>query len=88
LPDHVTTELEFLHYLTFREAELCQQGLDPSSLRRAARDFLARHLCKWFPKLQAKLAKQQTLPFFPALVHFALTFFETDQRYAASAADA
>ena len=87
LPDHITTELEFLHYLTFREAELCQQGLDPSSPRRAARDFLARHLCKWVPRLQAKLAKQHTPPFFPALVHFALTFFEADQRYAAATAD-
>jgi DMSO reductase family type II enzyme chaperone len=88
LPDHITTQLEFLHYLTFREAELCQQGVDPGSLRRATRDFLARHPCKWIPRLQARLAKQETIPFFPALVRFALAFFEADRRYASAAAEA
>jgi len=86
LPDHITTELEFLHYLTFREAEQRQHGSDPLSLLRAQRDFLARHLCKWVPRLQTRLAKQTTLPFFPALVRFAVAFFQLDQAYAAAAA--
>jgi DMSO reductase family type II enzyme chaperone len=86
LPDHITTELEFLHYLTFREAEARQHGLDPAPLRRAQRDFLARHLCKWVPRLHLRLAKQTTLPFFPALVRFAAAFVEHDQAYAAAAA--
>ena len=86
LPDHVTTQLEFLHYLTFREAESRQHGLDPSSLLRAERDFLARHLCKWMPRLQGRLAKQDTLPFFTDLVRFAVAFFERDHAYAAAAA--
>ena len=88
LPDHITTELEFLHYLTFREAEVLQQNGDPSSLRRAQRDFLARHLCKWVPRMEAKLARQTTNPFFPALVRFAAAFFAADQAYAAAAAPA
>jgi DMSO reductase family type II enzyme chaperone len=88
LPDHITTELEFLHYLTFRETELRQQGQDPGSLLRAERDFLARHLCKWVPRMQARLAKQECLPFFPALVRFALAFFNADQQYAATEAGA
>jgi len=87
LPDHITTELEFLHYLAFREAEAREHGLDPSSLLRAERDFLTRHPCKWVPRLQARLAKQTTEPFFPALVGFALAFFERDHAYAASAAN-
>lgn len=85
LPDHITTQLEFLHYLTFREVETRQHGMDPSSLLRAERDFLARHLCKWVPRFEARLAKQTTGPFFRALVRFAATFFETDQAYAAAA---
>ncbi len=84
LPDHITTELEFLHYLTYRETELRQQGGDPGSLLRAERDFLARHLCKWIPRLQARLAKQSAGPFFPALVHFAAEFFKADREYAAA----
>jgi len=87
LPDHITTELEFLHYLTFREAQVRQQGQDPSSLLRAERDFLARHLCRWVPRLQARLAKQDTLPFFPALVQLALEFFEADRGYASAATE-
>jgi len=82
LPDHITTELEFLHYLTFREAEACERGVDPESLRRAERDFLARHLCRWVPKLRARLAKQTTYPFFPALVGFAEAYFAADHAYA------
>jgi DMSO reductase family type II enzyme chaperone len=84
LPDHITTELEFLHYLTFREVEACQHGLDASPLVRAERDFLARHLCKWLPKLAQRLTKQTTLPFFPALIRLAGTFFDADRRYAAA----
>jgi DMSO reductase family type II enzyme chaperone len=87
LPDHVTTQMEFLHYLTFREAEAQQRELAVSSLRRAERDFLARHLCKWMPRLQARLAKQTTLPFFPALVSFAAKFLAADQAYAAATAE-
>lgn len=87
LPDHITTELEFLHYLTFREAEARQRGLDPTPLLRAERDFLARHLCKWMPRLQARLAKQTTLSFFPTLVRFAAAFFEADHAYASAHSD-
>jgi DMSO reductase family type II enzyme chaperone len=87
LPDHITTELEFLHYLTFRQAEAGQEGLDVASLLRAERDFLARHLCKWMPHLQARLAKQTTVPFFPALVRFTAVFLAADQAYAAATAE-
>lgn len=84
LPDHVTTELEFLHYLTFREAGARENGEDPSSLLRAERDFLARHLCRWVPRMQERLAKQDTCLFYKGLVEFAAAFFESDQRYAAA----
>jgi TorA maturation chaperone TorD len=56
-------------------------------LLRAERDFLARHPCKWIPRLQARLAKQTTVPFFPALVRFTAAFLAADQAYAAAAAD-
>ena len=86
LPDHITTELEFLHYLTFREAELRQRGGDVSSLLRAQRDFLERHLCRWVPRLRDRLGKQNPAAFFKALVEFAVAFFEADRAWAAAAA--
>ena len=62
--------------------------MDPAPLLRATRDFLARHLCKWVPRMQARLAKQTTCAFFPALVQFAVAFFAADQAYTTAAAEA
>ncbi len=86
LPDHITTQLEFMHYLTFREAEVGAESSDRGSLQRAERDFLERHLGRWLPRMQAKLAKQQTAPFFVALVRFAVTFLENDRAFVAACA--
>jgi len=86
LPDHITTELEFMHYLTYREAEVRMQGADPTSLLRAERDFLARHLCRWLPRLQERLASKEAIPFFPALVDFTLAFLRADHDHAATLA--
>jgi DMSO reductase family type II enzyme chaperone len=55
LPDHLATQLEFLHFLTFSEAEALESGTDPGPFRRAQRDFLARHPGNWVPQLLARL---------------------------------
>lgn len=68
LPDHVTTELEFLHFLAFREAQAIEQGAEPDPFRRAQRDFIARHLGRWVPKLRAKLEGADAMPFFSEIV--------------------
>jgi DMSO reductase family type II enzyme chaperone len=68
LPDHITTELEFLHFLSFREAQAIEQGEDPGPYRRAQRDFIERHPGSWVPALEAKLAKNDPMPFFRELV--------------------
>lgn len=86
LPDHITTELEFLHYLTFCEAEARERGEDPGSFLRAQRDFLARHLCKWVPRVERKLAAHDPPPFYDGLVSLAARFFDSDRAYAAAAA--
>lgn len=74
LPDHLSTELEFLHFLAFREAEACQRGEDAGSYRRAQRDFVARHPGRWVPKLRERLETQQALPFFRAAVDLLAAF--------------
>jgi DMSO reductase family type II enzyme chaperone len=68
LPDHLTTELEFLHFLAFREAQALEQGEDPGAYRRAQRDFLARHLGRWVPKMRQKMERENPMPFFLELV--------------------
>jgi DMSO reductase family type II enzyme chaperone len=67
LPDHLGTELEFLHYLAFREAEALQAELDIGSYRRAQRDFIERHPGRWVPQLRAKLEANTPPRFFAEL---------------------
>lgn len=54
-PDHLVTELEFLAWLCLREQAAEQKGGDAESFRRAARDFLDRHLAAWLPTFRRKL---------------------------------
>lgn len=47
-PDHLSVELEFMHYLCFHEA---RDGDDPLSWQLAQADFTERHLANWLPQL-------------------------------------
>ena len=68
LPDHLVTQLEFLHFLAFREAEAGERGEDAGAFRRAARDFTLRHPGRYLPKLAARLARAEAGAFYRALV--------------------
>ena len=68
LPDHITTQLEFLHFLAFREAEALEGDDDPAPLQRAQRDFVSRHPGRWVPRLRERLEKNDPMPFFLELV--------------------
>jgi|TARA_B100000315_G_scaffold242894_1_gene265642 DMSO reductase family type II enzyme chaperone len=68
LPDHLATELEFLHFLTFSEAEALETGTDPGSFRRAQRDFLARHPGRWVPDLHERVQQHDPMAFFGELI--------------------
>lgn len=48
-PDHLSVELEFMHYLCFREA---QQDDNQLSYQLAQLDFAQRHLGRWVPKVR------------------------------------
>ncbi len=63
-PDHLCAELEFMHYLAFKEAAVASHGDDAQSLRLAQRDFLDRHLCRWLPRLRARLEAGRDIPAF------------------------
>lgn len=53
-PDHLSVELEFMHYLCYREAEA---GDDALSYQLAQRDFTERHLVRWLPALATAVEK-------------------------------
>ena len=81
LPDHVTVELEFMHFLTFKETLALHHRQDCSPYLRAQRDFVARHLGKWLPLLARRLQAQSPLPFFAGLVALAGEFLQRERDY-------
>lgn len=54
LPDHVSVELEFMHYLTYREQKAYEQAFDITDIQKAQRDFLDRHLKPLADKIRMK----------------------------------
>jgi DMSO reductase family type II enzyme chaperone len=85
LPDHLATQLEFLHYLSFREAEALEGGTDAGAYQRAQRDFVERHPGSWIPELIRRLAEQDAHPFFRALVARLADLLARDQQNAPAA---
>jgi DMSO reductase family type II enzyme chaperone len=84
MPDHVTTELEFMHFLTFREVSALQGRKDRGPHLRAQRDFLQRHLARWVPQVMVLAKKQRAAPFFLGLVGLTEAFLLADLAYVAS----
>lgn len=44
LPDHITVELEFMHFLTNLEYKASERGDDVNPIRRAQKDFVDHHI--------------------------------------------
>ena len=90
-PDHICLEMEFLHYLTFKEVQALQTGADPSSYRRAQRDFLERHPLVWMEKVSDRLEKihdrlpedacREAIVFYRELVKLTCRFLGEERSY-------
>jgi DMSO reductase family type II enzyme chaperone len=80
LPDHITTQLEFLQFLAYCEAELVATGQSADDQRRARRDFIARYPARWLPQLQERLAKNQAMDFYLNLVGLLIAVLQQDYR--------
>lgn len=57
-PDHLSAELEFMAFLTKKEADALERGKDANPYQLAQMDFLERHLEKWVDKLDEKIQKK------------------------------
>jgi putative dimethyl sulfoxide reductase chaperone len=79
LPDHLTVALEFMHYLTFRQAEAIRANAPFADYVRAQRDFLDRQILSWFPRMAAKLESLSPPPFYESLCRFSLAFFQSEK---------
>jgi DMSO reductase family type II enzyme chaperone len=77
-PDHLLTELGFMHYLSFIEAGTAG---DPDPYRRGQRDFLARHLATWVRALSDNLAAVDEPNPFGAISRLLADVVEADRLY-------
>lgn len=80
-PDHISMELEFMHFLSFKETMALTLGKDTKPLRLAERDFLAHHLVKWLPMLNKKLSTLNPPEFYKKLFLFLEEFINNDYNY-------
>jgi DMSO reductase family type II enzyme chaperone len=64
LEDRITVELEFMHFLTFKQVQAKEEGLDAMPYLKAQKDFLERHLGKWIPKFRMDVKDKIKFPFF------------------------
>lgn len=84
MPDHVTVELEYMHYLAHQEAEARQDRGDTESFLRAQKDFLERHLCKWWPLALAAVEQHRPQRFYRSLMTLVRRFLIADHSHLAS----
>ena len=80
LPDHLVSELEFLHFMTFQEARLEEQGADTSHYRRGQKDFIERQLGRWVPGLYVKIQEENALPLYTELFRLLSCFLQFEQQ--------
>ncbi len=74
LPDHLRIELDFMHFLTFKEVEKVHGGMEAGPFTRASRDFIKRHLDRWVPRLRQKMTDSEALEFYQGLAGLLETF--------------
>lgn len=82
-PDHLASEIEFMHLLTFKETEALIRGQERGAYLRAERDFLRFHLNE-FVAAVAKGVGGKQVPFYADLARLAESFCKNELAYLAS----
>lgn len=78
--DHLATELEFLKYLTYKEAVSSSARLQVS-YRRAQHDFLDRQITSWVPRLEDRARAADAGPYWTWVTSIVNSFVEADSKY-------
>lgn len=80
-PDHLITELEFMTYLSQKEADSKERRMLPNPYCLAQLDFLDRHLNRWIPKFNERIQKRIKEPFYKAASSFMSEFLKEHTLY-------
>lgn len=88
-PDHVSFELEFMHYLAFLALKAMQENKKAHVYLMAQKDFLAHHLAKWISGLVEQIkgiVREIATPdavvlFYSALINILDHFITADFAY-------
>lgn len=66
LPDHISAELEFMHYLCQRELDALQSGAreEAGRFRKMSQAFLRNHLSRWVPQFTDLVTQHASTPYY------------------------
>jgi len=79
-PDHLASELEFMHALTFKETEAVLRAAEYRPYREAQRDFLRFHLSDFVAAVAGKVGGSAA-PFYSDVARLAAAFCSEDLAY-------
>lgn len=81
LPDHLTTELEFMAYLVEQEAVTLRVASSQAEAWQARQQrFLAEHLLRWSPVFLARVAKYARRPFYLRIADLTAALFRSEEQ--------
>ena len=82
LPDHVATQLEYLHFLCLLEADARAEGdrEGEAYARSRARSFHEAHTSTWIPAFCARLRQHARLPLYRGVARFLDRFLAAEHR--------
>lgn len=83
LPDHLSTECEFVAVLLAKEAYAVGQGwADRARLTlRARRKFVRQHVASRLPSFAERLGQHRRLPFYPSVAALVLALLELEAKH-------
>jgi len=76
LPDHIAVELEFMYYLSYKEAEALEHSDEERALaiNEIRNQFFSQYLRPWVPSFSEKIKELTDHPFYIALADCLATF--------------
>lgn len=80
LPDHITVEMEFMHFLCGEESRFAEQGNPQQSakIRRMQKEFLDEHLKPWVNDFADCVIRSANSSFYKAAASLLKTFIESE----------